>query len=225
MKRHIGIASIAAAGLLSLSTAFAHDNIAARYVVPDDKQKLQRYSEEAHGPLDVNSLQFNRGWYLGIGAGATHLDPEGQSGGFSTNDDSDSGAKLTIGQHLWPHWGWEYAYLDAGKAGLGNSNPAIANETVSYDIHSLFANYYLRTPDHDLNFIGKLGISTIDNSTSSSTVNIDKQTNAQIAFGLAAHWRFGQRWFVRVEHDRYDRDAHYTGASIGLYLGGHDSHE
>ena len=38
--------------------------------------------------------------------------------------------------------------------------------------------------------------------------------------GIAAQWRFTERWFLRVEHDRYDRDANYTGISLGLFLGG-----
>ena len=210
--------------LLGLSSvSIAHDNVAARYTISDNDQTV-RYDREVHGDQEPDQLGFEHGWYIALGAGATHLDPENESGGFSTNDDSDSGIKLTFGQQFHPHWGWEYAFLDAGDAGLGNSNPAIADESISYEIHSLFANYYFRDPQADFNFIGKIGISTIRNEASSSTVNFEQQTNAQLAFGAGIHWRFAQRWFLRVEHDRYDRDALYTGASIGIYFGGHDNH-
>ena len=82
-----------------LQSAGADDSFPARYVIGDD-QRQEKYDENKHGVVQAVALHFNQGWYVGLGVGATMLDPEGQSGGFSTNDDSDSGAKLMIGQQF-----------------------------------------------------------------------------------------------------------------------------
>jgi len=209
------------------SSVKAHDNIAGRHVIPDNQKKWLKYDKNQYENFNRDSLEFNKGWYGGLGLGITHLDPEGESGGFSTNDDSDRGYKIFVGQHFKPHWAWEFAYEDAGKAGLGNANPTLAaavpNAGIRYKIPSLFANYFVREPNADFNYYGKIGLSIIFNESTDSRIPFEKQSSLQIAFGAGVQWRFAQRWFVRAEYDRYDRDANYLGVSLGLYWGGQRS--
>jgi len=210
------------------SSVKAHDNIAGRHVIPDSQQKWLKYEKNQHEDFNIDNLEFNKSWYGGLGLGITHIDPEGESGGFSTNDDSDRGYKIFIGQHFKPHWAWEFTYNDAGKAGLGNANPALAaavpNAGIRYKIPSLFASYFVREPNTDFNYYGKVGVSVIFNESTDSRIPFKKQNSLQIAFGAGVQWRFAQRWFVRAEYDRYDRDASYLGVSLGLYWGGHNKH-
>ena len=134
-----------------------------------------------------------------------------------------------IGKQFKPHWAWEFAYLDAGEAGLGNANPALAaevpNAAIAYDIPSLFFNYSPQNPNHDFSYFAKLGVSLIDNNANDSRIPFDRQSTLQLAFGVGAQWRFAQRWFLRAEYDSYDRDANYLGIFLGTYLDGHEQHE
>ncbi len=163
-------------------------------------------------------------WYLAAGLGLTHVDPQGESNGWHTADDSSHGYKVMLGYHFKPRWFAELAYTDAGKARLDNQNPAITGSPgISYDVLSLYAGYWLRAPDSRWNLYAKAGMSSIANDVNDNRVNFDKQTSTQLAVGIGAQWRFTTHWFGRLELDSFDRDALYVGLSVGTYMGAHDS--
>ena len=158
-------------------------------------------------------------WYLGAGAGLTWVDPEGESNGWSTSDDTSDGFKLLVGYRFRPHWFAELAYTDAGEAELQNLNPAITGTPgITYDIASLYGGYWLRGPYARWNLYGKAGVSAIWNKATDNRVDYDKQTSVQLAFGLGGQWQITQRWFARLEFDSFDRDARYLGLSVGIDL-------
>ena len=159
-------------------------------------------------------------WYLQAGVGYTLVDPEGQSNGWQTSDDNSHGYKLLLGRHLKPKWFAELSYTDMGEAELDNVNPAITGTPeISYEVAALFAGYWLRKPESRWNLYGKIGLSVIWNEVDDSRVDYDKQNSTQLAFGIGLQWRVNQRWFTRLEYDAFDRDARFTGLSIGAYLG------
>src|SRR5690606_6074677 len=51
-----------------------------------------------------------RCWYAGAGIGASHLKPEGEVNGWSTDDSSSFAYGLYIGQQLSSTWFWELKY-------------------------------------------------------------------------------------------------------------------
>ena len=67
--------------------------------------------EQAHSPHGTvcSERNFDNCWYAGVGLGLSHVDPEGQAGGWSTNDDGDSGFKLYGGYQFKPLWSVELA--------------------------------------------------------------------------------------------------------------------
>lgn len=168
--------------------------------------------------------EFQRCWYGGIGLGATHVDPEGQAGGWSTNDDSDSGWKLYGGYQFLPRWSVELSYVDGGEAGLGNADPAleqlIPDASIDYATPSLMAVRWLNTTNSRWNAFLKLGLSAISNDASDARIPFEKQSDIQLAAGLGAQARLADRWFVRGDIDLYDRDHYYLGVSIGGLFGG-----
>ena len=171
------------------------------------------------------SDHFEGCFYGTAGLGFTHIDPEGESNGWRTNDDSDWGWKVAVGQHFKPHWFWELAYSDLGEAGLGNRNPALErvtpNANIDYKVPSLMAGYWLREPHHRVNAFVKVGASLIQNSASDERIGYDEQSSMQLAFGLGVQYRPAESaWFARAELDSYDRDARYLGIQIGRYFGG-----
>ena len=168
--------------------------------------------------------EFEGCWYAGAGLGITEVDPEGQAGGWSTNDDSDSGWKLFGGYRFKPHWSVELSYVDGGEAGLGNVDPAlealVPDASIDYQTPSLMAVYWLREPSETWNLFAKLGLSAIDNDASDARIPYDKQTDIQLAGGIGAQLGFAERWFLRADLDLYDRDHYYAGLAIGLHWGG-----
>ena len=168
--------------------------------------------------------QFEGCWYAGAGLGITEVDPEGQAGGWFTDDSRDSGWKVFGGYRFKPHWSVEVAYVDGGEAGLANVDPAlealIPNATIDYRTPSIMAVYWLREPSETWNFFAKLGASAIDNKASDPLIPFDKETDVQLAGGIGAELSFAERWFARAEVDFYDRDHFYAGIALGLRWGG-----
>ena len=143
-------------------------------------------------------------------------DPEGESNGWRTVDDSSNGFKLRLGYRFKPQWYAELSYVDAGEARIGNLNPAIADiAKIDYKIPAVFVGYMLRESAGPWNVHVKLGVSAIGNSSNDSRVRYDEQSSAQVAMGIAAYWNVTSRWFVTLEHDQYDRDASFTSANLG----------
>ena len=171
-----------------------------------------------------NDDEFQKCWYAGIGLGSTHVDPEGQAGGWSTNDDSDSGWKIYGGYQFKPRWSVELSYVDGGEAGLGNVDPAletlIPDATIDYRTPSVMAVRWLNTTNSRWNAFLKLGLSAISNDASDSRIPFEKQTDIQLAAGIGGQLKFTERWFVRGDIDLYDRDHYYAGLSIGGLFGG-----
>ncbi|MGB5245506.1 MAG: OmpA family protein, partial [Woeseia sp.] len=167
---------------------------------------------------------FEGCWYAGVGLGLTHVAPEGQARGWSTNDDKDSGWKIYGGYQFKPLWSVELTYANGGEAGLGNVDPAldalIPNATIDYRTPSVMAVRWLKERDEELNAFIRLGISSISNSVSDSRIPYEKQTSLQLAGSLGAQYTFNERWFLRGDLDFYDRDHSYAGLSIGGNFGG-----
>ncbi len=181
-------------------------------------------ADPAVADTDVcNDTAFDGCWYAGGGLGITHVDPEGEAGGWSTNDDRDSGWKLYAGYQFKPRWSVELSYVDGGEAGLGNVDPAlealIPDASIDYSTPSLMAVRWLNAPQSTWNAFAKLGVSTIDNSASDARIPFEKQTDLQLAAGVGAKLRFAERWFLRGDVDFYDRDHYYAGLSIGGFFG------
>jgi len=155
-------------------------------------------------------------WHVGVGFGMSVVDPEGESNGWRTVDDSSSGFKARIGYRLQPKWYAEISYVDAGAAEVGNLNPAITDVAeIDYRIPAAFVGYMLREPSSAWNVHVKLGVSVIGNSSNDSRVRYDEQSSAQVALGIVAQWNVTSRWFVALEHDQYDRDASFTSLNLG----------
>ena len=169
---------------------------------------------------------FESCFYVGGSLGLSFLDPEGEVNGWSTNDTSSNGYGLHLGQYFKPNWFWELAYVDAGEAGLGNLNPAleelIPDAVVTYDIPSLMLGYYLFDDEqYGWNLYGKAGVSVITTEGSDDRIGEEKQSSAQLAFGVGAQYRFDDSpWFINLQFDSYDRDAKFLSLRVSRFFGG-----
>ncbi len=203
--------------------------VKAREVVQEDSGYYVLFDEDnkSHDEYDV---LFDSSWYLGLGLGVSHVDPEGEAAGWYTPSwgDDSQGYKLFFGYHFSPHWSVELAYADLGEADLTNRFPsqlALVPENdrvIDYKVPSLMANYYWFEPNSDFNIYGKFGVAAISNSAGSPIIPFEEQTSVQFALGLGLQYRFNDTWFVRLEADSYDRDAIFASVQLGAYLGSNE---
>lgn len=175
---------------------------------------------ETHEMPDI----YRSNWYLGVAGGSSSLTPEGDSAGFVAEGDGGGGGKLLLGWKFHPHWSSELGYTRAGSVKLSNPNPGIAalipDPSIDYSITSLFVNYYFNSNDSRFNAFAKLGVSSIAVKPSDDRIVIVGDTSAPASLGLGAEFNFGNRWFLRVEHDQYSKDASFTGLMVGMRFGG-----
>ena len=162
-------------------------------------------------------------WYAQVGVGATHVDPENFSNGWNTTDDNSQGWKFTLGWAFHPRWFAELSYADLGEAGLSNLNPAINalvnDPEIDYQVPSLMLGFWLRPQDVVWNAYLKGGVGDIQNESSDDRIGFEKQTDLQLVFGVGIQFMPKEKsWFLRAEFDSYDRDAWYTGISVGRYF-------
>ena len=165
-----------------------------------------------------NSLEsaFKPCFYAGGGVVSSSVDPERGTNGWGTSDSSSSGYNLFVGYHFKPNLFAEFGYMDLGEATLKNSFDATAKESLSYKVPSLHIGYLQQTPIKQVSVYGKAGVSAIQNKVSSSRVSYEKQTSAQLSFGLGAQWQGANSpFFARLGADFHDRDAAATHLNIG----------
>ncbi|TCS42355.1 choice-of-anchor L domain-containing protein [Reinekea marinisedimentorum] len=229
MQPLAAFALLSIAGLAYLpAPVSAHEAIAIRYVVDSDEYGSEIYQPEHHGDADKAGLSYVSGWYIGAGLGGSHVEPEGSSDGFYTDDDSSWGYTLFIGNRFLPHWSGEFSFTDLGEAGLTNSNPAIAasvpDAAISYQVPSLSAMYHLLSPNSPFDVYGRAGLSVILNEASDDSIPFTSETAFQLSLGAGASWRFAEHWLLRAEASSFDDDAAYYGLSLAYIFARHQQH-
>ncbi|MEM6988615.1 MAG: OmpA family protein [Pseudomonadota bacterium] len=185
-----------------------------------------RVESDADGVMQLAAQgagTFVPGWYVGLGAGGSDLDPDGASSGWSVDNSSDTGSRLFIGRHLTPRLRVELNYSDLGAADLVHSNPAInlavPNAMVDYTSIGLNADWLLRPVNNTWNAYVRAGVASIDNDASDPAIQIDRDDDVNLAAGAGVQWRGTGRWMAQLTFERLASDAEWLGLSIGAYLG------
>ena len=158
-------------------------------------------------------------WYIGLGVGASRLDPDDDISEWYVDDKSDFAYKGTIGYHFLPHFFVEASYADLGEAGVRSRNPAVTGEEfVNYKTPSAMLGYLLFDPASRWNVFARIGTAKLD-TDAPVVVNHDEETSMQLAVGAGIQLRFAERWFARLEVDSYDKDARAAYLSLNRYFG------
>ncbi|WP_018275935.1 putative Ig domain-containing protein [Teredinibacter turnerae] len=157
-------------------------------------------------------------WYLGLGAGVSKLEPEPTDAtSWQVNDSSSNAVGVFAGLRLSDHLFAELSHYDLGTATLSSVNPSITLEPeIDYSITGLSAGYWLRNYGARLNAFVKVGLQTLD----TTSTNISHQNNStQFTLGVGGEWLISEKWFARVSLDSYDKDAQAATLSVARYLG------
>lgn len=153
-------------------------------------------------------------WSASLGIVASQLEPATSGTAWRITDGSSTGYKLGLYYRVRAHWFGELSYVDLGHAALANNNPAIADARLGYSAPAVFAGYQLWPASRDLNLYGKLGVASLSTNVDGRFLNRDQLHGTQLAFGVGGQWRFLPGWYLRLDIDRYDKDAHLLGLSV-----------
>ena len=151
------------------------------------------------GLLAIPSAQADdNGFYVGIGAGLSLLDPDTSQSSFSVDNDSAGAFKVFGGYRLTDRWGVEAFYGDFGDADI---NPA---GTIEYELSGAAVTFRLSNlPTKHREYI-KLGVANLDN-TADVPFRRDNDTNVYAGLGLDYFFRPGLA--VRVEYEFFAGDV------------------
>jgi len=180
----------------------------------------------ADSPLE---REFIRRPYVGIGFGATDLDPESRTNSLTVGDDRDSGGALFLGYDFSPRFSLEGYYSDLGEARIDFLGDDVGS--VEYQVYGLSVIGYLANSRDRNDYIDicancdneglyrreglspflRLGVGGMRND-SNLDIERDHITHLTVGGGLEYGWSNG--FALRAEIISYDTDAHYAGISL-----------
>jgi hypothetical protein len=158
-----------------------------------------------------------KGWYFGLDAGYSMLEPRNVDGGYKITKDRDMGFRLTGGYSWSSHWSVEAFYADGGEAVISSDNPNVGRlGTLSYSMLGAGVDWLPFEEGRNSPWFpfAKLGVVQITNSVSSDQIIYEKLNDFGVYIGGGAGLRFGRSWLAQAEIVSYDQDELFF--SVGM---------
>ncbi|MEO8061284.1 MAG: hypothetical protein ABI821_00910 [Pseudomonadota bacterium] len=171
----------------------------------------------AHPGAAVAAEPTAKGWYVGLDAGLSRLDPRNSDGGFKVDDDQATGFRVSMGYAWSVHWSAEAFYADGGKAGISSDNPNVGHlGDIDYEMLGVGVEWLPLGKGRNAKFfpLVKLGAVQIDNSSSSPAIVYEKLNDFGVYIGGGGGMRLGKSWLAQAEIVSYDKDELFI--TIGL---------
>jgi len=170
---------------------------------------------------------FQSCFYGSAGLGAARLSPEGESQGWSVDEEGSPAASLQLGYHLNPHWMAEISYGYLGEAGLGNINPALdanIDAGIEYQAATFTMGYWLFSEYHPFNVYIKAGMARLRASATDERLDVLTEADTHYTVGAGVQYRISESaWFGRIGYQSFSKDAGVMNVEIGRYFG-NESH-
>jgi hypothetical protein len=150
-----------------------------------------------------------QGWYVGLDAGLSRLQPRNPDGGFKVDDDQSAGFRVSAGYAWSAHWSAEAFYADGGKAGISSDNPNVGHlGDIEYKMSGIGVEWLPLTNGRNAQFfpLVKLGLVQIQNSSSSAAIAYEKLNDLGVYIGGGGGMRLGKSWLAQAEVVSYDKD-------------------
>ncbi|MBC8028441.1 MAG: outer membrane beta-barrel protein [Steroidobacteraceae bacterium] len=148
------------------------------------------------------------GFYAGLDAGLSRLEPRNASG-YRIDDKSSSGFRFTLGYGWSPQWSAEAFYADGGEVGVASDNPAVGHlGTIGYKMMGVGTQWTPFSSGRARRFfpLVKAGAVQIQNSSSSDQILYEKLNDVGVYIGGGAGLRFADSWIAQAEVVSYDID-------------------
>lgn len=206
-------------GLLCASVFFVSSGAIAQEAGDAEKgdgeiivvEKIEDGQDEKENADKSDELQSR--FYVGIGVGASDLDPDTSGvSGVTVTDSSQTGTQITIGADINKLLSVELHGADLGSAELSNGGE------ISYKEYGLSGLFYIGDKRGNYNrngftLFGRAGIGTLSND-STAGVNFDKQEGVHVILGAGAEYAMRNGLAARFEGMAFDTDASYL--QLGL---------
>lgn len=161
---------------------------------------------------------FDKQYYIGLGVGASQLEPSVKDTGYSVEENQDFGGKIYLGMDFAKRWSGEVYYGDLGAAELENTGINSAGE-ITYKLYGLSGLFHIFNTQGDdglMNRTGwdvfaKAGVGALDNS---SDLPFEKQKGTHIMLGLGTEYEWKNGLAVRLEAETFDEDVQFV--TLGL---------
>jgi hypothetical protein len=157
------------------------------------------------------------GWYAGLDAGLSRLEPRSNGGGFKVDDGQSTGFRVSAGYAWSAHWSAEAFYADGGKAGISSDNPNVGHlGDIEYKMLGVGIEWLPLATGRKAKYfpLVKLGAVQIDNRSSSSAITFEKLNDLGVYIGGGGGMRLGKRWLAQAEIVSYDKDELFV--TIGV---------
>ncbi len=152
-------------------------------------------------------------WYIGVGAGASNLEPDTRRTPVEVTDETDYGYKIFAGRELSDHVSVEGFWADLGEAGIG---PGSVGQ-VDYNMYG--ASLQVSLPENNPGFSAfiKGGVVGLH-----ATSNLPHHTDEkfQVYGGAGAEYQMENGFTVRGEYEYYTKDAQLLSFSLIKRFGG-----
>jgi large repetitive protein len=163
----------------------------------------------AHPDAAAAAEPTAQGWYAGLDAGISRLEPRNPDGGYKVDDDQSAGFRITVGYAWSAHWSAEAFYADGGKAGISSDNPNVGHlGDIEYKMLGVGVEWLPLAAGRNAKFfpLVKLGAVRIDNSSSSPMIAYEKLNDLGVYIGGGGGMRLGKSWLTQAEVVSYDQD-------------------
>ena len=161
-------------------------------------------------------------WYLGAGAGGSHLNRSGNDITGIPNaqlDTNETAYTVRLGYKFSPYWAVEAAYYDFGKYNFHGSLPGAGNIDGEAKAKSAGVNLVGILPIDRFDLYGRIGWSRSELKVNASSSIFTQPANAKdkengALYGIGGRWSFMPNWGVFVEWDKADKirvDAYLIG--------------
>jgi hypothetical protein len=150
-----------------------------------------------------------QGWYVGLDAGLSRLEPRNPDGGFKVDDGQSTGFRASAGYAWSAHWSAEVFYADGGKAGISSDNPNVGHlGDIEYKMSGVGVEWLPLAKGRNAQFfpLVKLGLVQIENSSNSTAIEYEKLNDLGVYIGGGGGMRLGKSWLAQAEVVSYDKD-------------------
>lgn len=168
--------------------------------------------------------EFSNRVYIGVGAGATSLEPD-TTGDLELLESDDTGSHVMLGWDFSRRLALELQYTDLGQAELSGDGVIEYAETslsgLFYLWNSRIDDQYSDLDGLDLrqgfSLFGKLGIGEMENE---ANVEFTRENDYQVLVGVGVEYATASGFAVRAEYNSFDTDAKYANLGVLYRFGG-----
>jgi hypothetical protein len=171
----------------------------------------------AHPAAAIAGEPTDEGWYIGLDAGFSRVEPRAREGGFKVDDDQSAGFRASAGYAWSAHWSAEAFFADGGEAGISSDNPGVGHlGEIEYKMLGVGVEWLPLAAGRNAKFfpLVKLGAVRIDNSSNSTAIVYEKLNDVGVYVGGGGGMRIGKSWLAQAEVVSYDEDELFISVGI-----------